>query len=163
MKRKVLLITILILLMIYALIRIYITFIVPTNKYRIIKKFKDNKELFEEVVEKLSNEEEIFFRKEYDVIFCYISKTVDDKSELVKLEQEDVYKYGKTTKLIENLDLISIRKIGANIEFVFHTSFGSGGKAITYVADENYLSKTFIIDEAYPVFDNWYYTVTYSL
>lgn len=165
MKKKIMLLIIILILIFSTAIIIIMTSCGNTNKNKIIKNFKNNKELFEKVIIELTEEsEDIYFEKKGNVILISIHEHVGDEVNIIRIKQEEFYKYNKTIELIRLLDIKQINKINDNIEFLFTDTFLNGGKYITYIKDmEDYINNGHKIIEKKSILENWYYILNDAL
>lgn len=163
MKCKIM-ITISILLLIIIIITGIRMFALPTSKYQIIKKFEQNKELFEKSIEELSSEECISFKRDNDTILIYIYEESEDKVNIINVKEEKFYKYEQTIHLMNFLKIKHIYKSNGNTDFIFNSSLYPGGKSIVYITDlKHYISIGNKIREKQQILGNWHYVVTMSL
>jgi len=139
-------------------------YLLPRNKNYIIKRFEQNKELFENSVEELSNEEYIYFTRQGEKILISIHQNIEGKVNIINVKEEELYKYEKTIYIMNKLDLEHVSKSKGEIDFQFWSSFYPGGKSIAYITDlEHYKSIGNEIREKQLILENWHYIVTMSL
>lgn len=163
MKCKIM-ITISILLLMVIIITGIRAFALPTSKYQIIKKFEQNKELFEKSIEELSSEEYIYFEKDGEKVSITKHKYIDNKVNISYIKEDEFYKYEQTINLIKILDIKAVDKTRGNTEFLFSSSFVAGGKSISYITDlEDYIYAGNKIGEKQQILERWYYIVAMSL
>lgn len=135
-----------------------------TSKYRIIESFKESKELFENSIEELSNEECIYIDKDGEIISISIYEYIGDEVNIIKVKQNDFHKYEQTIKLMNMLKIENVDKVKENTAFLFSSSFYPGGKVIAYITDlGDYINRGNKIREKQEISENWYYVVTESL
>lgn len=157
-------IIIIILLAISVTIIAMLIFGLRTSKYRIIRSFKESKELFENSIEELSNEECICIDKDGEIISIAIYEHIGDEENIIKVKQDDFYRYEQTINLMNTLKIESIDKVKENTAFLFSSSFYPGGKVIAYITDlGDYINRGNKIRERQEISGNWYYIVTESL
>ncbi len=161
MKYKLSLIILIIIIVIY-IISCYFNFIMPTCKYKMAKRFRTNRELFEKVVEELSKEDYIYFKRYDETIVIYIHGHIEEKVNIIKVEEKDYYKYKSTIEIIKKLELETVNKENRSINFFVETpQFSFDCYSIAYMPDyEDYISHGYKIRKKEQLADNWYYIVT---
>lgn len=161
MKHKIVLIIGIVLLIIFIVMSVFTT----TSKYSIIKNYKENEELFKRSVEELSTIEELYISLDGDIINIHTYQdTEDTKNKMIRIPNEDFYKYEQTINLMKKLKIKKIDSLKGNISFLFTTSFYPGGKEIAYIANlEDYVRTGHKVREKQQISGNWYYVVNESL
>ena len=77
----------------------------PTSKYSIIKNFKDNKELFEQSIEELSKEGNIYCDRVYNTVI--IQKYDNEQEQTIRVKEENLGQYEHTINLMRKLEIKS--------------------------------------------------------
>ena len=135
----------------------YIKCGIRTSKYRIIKNFNKNKELFEEVIIELEREnDDMHFRKKGNVILVDIHKHDGEKVNVIRFKEDELDKYAKTMELVRKFDIEQISKFDWYIDLLFKSAL-SGGKYIVYLKDIDNYTYGHKIREKEQITEYWYY------
>lgn len=162
--KKLLILILIIILMSITLSYCYSNFWVRTSKHKIIKSFKDNKELFEKSIEELASIEELYITVQADIVKVYTFQNINGKTREVIIKDEDYYKYEQTISLMKLLELKKVSKTNEYTTFLFDSSFYPGSKEIVNIIDSNsYIMTGNKIREKEQLVENWYYIVMESL
>lgn len=130
------------------------------SKNKVIKQFKENKELFELAVEELEKEEnDIYFKRIGNAILIHIHEYNEDGVNVIKVKENEYEKYSKTIELMEKLNIEEISKSYENIDFLFQSSFAYG-KYIVYLNNLEKYTFEHTISEKAQIIDEWYYVET---
>lgn len=131
------------------------------SKHRIIKNFKNNIEQFEKSIQELENEKEIDFNRYGKTT---IIEYINDEGKLVKIKEENYYKYEQTIALINLLELSEVYKTNDSIIFIFNRSFRHGSTGIAYIPNLKYdMWRSNKVSEKEQIEGNWYYIVIETL
>ncbi|MDD2628146.1 MAG: hypothetical protein PHR25_01260 [Clostridia bacterium] len=120
------------------------------NSNTIIEVFENNKTLFEEVLEELSNYEEIHI-DEAGSIYTFVNE--NNKNSKVELNQDD---FEKTLQLMKKCKLKKITKDYGNVRFLFKSTMRWGQYIIKMTHEEKFKWEYHIINKK-KISENWYY------
>lgn len=138
-------------LMIFVLISIY----GKPSKKSLIKKYKNNAEMFEKAKDELYDlkDNDIYISKEENNI--YISIHIDNGDDIVikNVEEEFYYQYEDTINIMNRLNLHEVKKEDQNIIF----SMSKFGQEIVMMKNEKEYKWQRKIIEKEQLKNNWYY------
>lgn len=107
----------------------------------IIKKFESNYSQFNDVLEELSDIDEISFNNDNGYIYINIYNYDEDGTLIkttIKRTDLEFNKYKKTTKLIKELNLLGVTKGYQNISFQFNSTIGISQNIVYMNNSEEY-------------------------
>ena len=127
-------------------------------KFTITNKLKVNEKLFEEIYNELYelNENSIYFKKDGSSISVSIHEQINEKINVIKVKEEEFYKYEKTIKNMKKLKLTKIKKEDGNIIVPIKNS----GQYIVKMFDEEKFKRGYNVTYIEQIRSNWYYIET---
>ena len=150
-----LIIIIILFVIVYLLLQVSIG---KPTKFTITNKLKINEKLFEEIYNELYelNENSVHLKKDGNSISITIHEEINEKINIIKVKDEDFYKYEKTIKNMKKLKLIEIKKEHGNIIIPIKNF----GQYIVKINNEEQLKWGYNITYMKQVNNNWYYIET---
>lgn len=128
----------------------------PVNSNKIIKKFQNNEQLFEEVLKELSEINHIHIDQQRNGnISIFIYENIDNKKNVKEVEQGEFYKYEKTIYIMEKL---KIRHVWKEENIIFSVTIF--GQDIVKMNNEEQYRWENNIKEIIRIKNNWYYVKT---
>ncbi len=162
--KKVILIIIVSVLLIFIILNILLTLVFgrKVNKQSIINKYKNNVEAFNKSLAELT-EENIYFNREIlswgkgKIIITIHEELEDGSVNVITVNENDYNKYQETISLMETLNIKRIHKSGQNIMFQFNAMIKFSQEIVKLRDEEYYIWSGHIIQYKESLGDDWYY------
>lgn len=157
LKKIIMLLLCFLLIIILGLWSIYFILNGKYESFIFIRKFNNNKNIFENSVNELIDDKDIYFKNNGDIMAIVYEQDNDSTLKQHELSKSELSKYSSTIELMEKLNLNSISKSDNNVVYYFSSPF-VWSKEIVYVNDlEKFKYSGHLIKKIKHLNKNWYY------